>query len=81
VERYPDTGDGQPAYFASVFRGGCDAEHRDDNLAFVKQTFGGFVGADRLITRSLESHDSCVALRRLLAPRYEAWLTRAHASP
>jgi superfamily II helicase len=60
--------------------GDCDAEHRDDNLAFVKQTFGGFVGADRLIAKSLDSLDRCVALRRLLAPRYEAWLARSGTS-
>jgi cytosol alanyl aminopeptidase len=80
LERYPDTGDGEPGYFAGVLLGSCDAEHREENLAFVKQALGGFAGADRVIARSLESLDSCVALRRLLAPRYAAWLERPRDS-
>ncbi|HSS01643.1 MAG TPA: M1 family aminopeptidase [Kofleriaceae bacterium] len=80
LERYPDTGDGQPGYFAAAFLTDCDAEHRADNLAFVQQTFGGFVGAERVITTSLEALDSCIALRALLAPRYEAWFARTRSA-
>lgn len=80
LERFPDKGDGDPAYLASVFLGGCDAERRDDAAAFVRTTFGGFMGAERTIAQGLERLDSCIALRRLLAPRYEAWLARAGTS-
>lgn len=76
LERFPDKGDGDPAYLASVFLGGCEATQRDDVSAFVRTTFGGYKDSERIIAQGLEGLDSCIALRRLLAPRYEAWLAR-----
>jgi hypothetical protein len=43
-------------------------------------TFGRFAPAEVIIKKSLESLDTCIALRRLLTPRYGAWLARARAS-
>lgn len=43
---------------------------------FVTQTFGGLIGAERVIAQGLESLDECIAIRRMLAPRLEAWLAK-----
>src|SRR6185436_20756614 len=72
LERYPNQDDDARAELASVFLGGCDAESRDELAAFHRATFGGFTGAERIIAKGLERLDSCIAQRRLLAPRYEA---------
>jgi len=76
LERFPDNGDTAFATLAWPFFSSCDAAHRDETLAFVKQTFGGAIGAERVIARGLENLDECVAIRQLLSPRLEAWLAR-----
>jgi alanyl aminopeptidase len=76
LERFPPNGDDGTATLASSFFRGCDAGKRDDIAAFVKQTFGAVIGADRVIAQGLESLDHCIAIRRLLRPRFDAWIQR-----
>jgi alanyl aminopeptidase len=76
LARFPDRGDHTTAGFASLFLGSCDAARRDDVAAFVNQAFGSYIGAERVIAQGLEGFDICVARRRLLAPRFEAWLAK-----
>ncbi|HZJ68199.1 MAG TPA: hypothetical protein VFD36_32080 [Kofleriaceae bacterium] len=76
LARFPDRGDNTTASLAYLFLGSCAAARRDDVAAFVKQTFGSYIGAERVIAQGLESFDICVARRRLLAPRFEAWLAK-----
>jgi alanyl aminopeptidase len=76
LERLPYRGDARTATLAYAFLGGCDAATRDDAVAFVKQTFSAYVGAERILAEGVEYLDICIARRKLLAPRLEAWLTR-----
>jgi cytosol alanyl aminopeptidase len=76
LERFPDNGHTGTASLAYGFFGSCDADRRDDIAAFVKQTFGAYVGAERVLAQGLESLDVCIANRKLLAPRLEAWLAK-----
>jgi cytosol alanyl aminopeptidase len=75
-ERFPDNGDEGAANLAWAFFGGCDASRRDEVAAFVTQAFGHFIGAERVIAQGLEELDQCIAIRRLLGPRLETWLTK-----
>jgi alanyl aminopeptidase len=75
-ERFPDNGDEGAANLAWAFFGGCDASRRDEIAAFVTQTFGRFIGAERTIAHGLEELDQCIAIRRMLGPRIEAWLAK-----
>jgi alanyl aminopeptidase len=76
LERFPDNGDERAADLAWAFFGGCDAGKRDEIAAFVNQTFGRFIGSQRVIAQGLEDLDQCIAIRRLLGPRIEAWLAK-----
>jgi alanyl aminopeptidase len=74
LERFPPNGDEGTAVLGFSFFRGCDAGKRDDVAAFVKQTFGAMIGADRVIAQGLEGLDQCIAIRRLLQPKLDAWI-------
>jgi cytosol alanyl aminopeptidase len=77
LARFPDNGGAGSANLANAFLRSCDAARRDDAAAFVKQHFGKFTGAPRIIARGLEGFDQCVAARNLVGPKLEAWLAKA----
>jgi len=76
LARFPDTGTGSTAFFSRVFLRACDGSHRDEAAAFVTQSFGKIVGAERVITEGIEDLDQCVAAKQLLGPKLEAWLAK-----
>jgi alanyl aminopeptidase len=55
----------------------CDAAHRDDSIAFVRERFGTVPGAKLVITQWIEADDHCIAQKQLLEPSLRTWLGKS----
>ncbi len=52
----------------------CEAEHRDEMVAFLEKSFGPMSGAAKLLRQRIEFTDQCIAQRALVEPSVRAWL-------
>ena len=52
----------------------CDADQRDEMVAFLEKSFGTMTGAAKLLRQRIEFTDQCIAQRALVEPSVRAWL-------
>jgi len=76
LKSMPQDGTSGPfARLSGIFTATCSAEHRDEVVTYVKQTFGVMQGGKRVVAQNVEQMEQCIARRAQLEPEIRGWLT------